>query len=149
MSGTGTWNEPSEQEVAEIVRSAKVVAVVGMKGESDRFAPAYTVPEAMRDRGIRIIPVNPLVPSALGVPSLASVAQLEGAPDVIQVFRRAEHVTPLADEIVALPAEKRPRVVWMQSGIVNEPAAEKLEAAGMRVVMDRCFAVDMAKYRRA
>jgi predicted CoA-binding protein len=141
------WSEPSEHEVAEIVRGARVVAVVGMKGLEEPFAAAHTVPATMRRRGIQIIPVNPKMRETLSEHALSSVAELTAAPDVIQVFRRAEHVTGLADEIVALPPKLRPRTVWLQQGIVNVSAAEKMEAAGMRVVMDRCFAVDMVKYR--
>jgi predicted CoA-binding protein len=141
-----SWTEPTEAEVAAIVRGAKVVAVVGMKGDDAASQPAHSVPAHMRERGIRIIPVNPTIREALGVPALAGVGDLGEAPDVIQVFRRPEYLAPLADEIVALPVPKRPKVVWMQSGIASVPAAEKLEGAGIRVVMDRCFAVDLAKY---
>jgi len=142
------WTEPTEAEVAAIVREAKVVAVVGIKGDGAVSAPAHSVPAHMKERGIRIVPVNPTLREALGVPALASLAELTLAPDVIQLFRRPEYLAALADEIVALPASTRPKVVWMQEGIASVPAAEKLEAAGMRVVMDRCFGVDMAKYRR-
>ncbi len=148
MGGTNGWTEPSESEVAEIVRGAKVVAVVGMKGDGAPSAPAHSVPARMQARGIRIIPVNPTIDQALGVPALKSLAELAEAPDVIQVFRRPELLGALADEIAALPPSKRPKVVWMQAGIASVPAAEKLEAAGMRVVMDRCFAVDLAKLGR-
>jgi predicted CoA-binding protein len=142
------WTEPSETELAAIVSGAKLVAVVGMKGESAASAPAHSVPARMRDAGIRIIPVNPTIREALGVPALASLAQLVEQPDVIQVFRRPDSLGPLGEEILALPASKRPKVVWMQQGIASVPVAEKLEAAGMRVVMDRCFAVELAKHRR-
>jgi predicted CoA-binding protein len=142
----GIYREPAEDRVAAIVRGARTVAVVGMKNERDPVAPAYTVPAAMRARGIRIIPINPMIDAALGVPALDAVSELTERVDVIQVFRRPEHVTALADAIVALPADVRPPVVWLQSGIVNEPAAEKMQSAGIEVVMDRCFAVDAAKY---
>jgi predicted CoA-binding protein len=142
------WTEPSEAEVAEIVRGARVVAVVGMKGDDARDAPAHTVPAQMAARGIRVIPVNPGVREALGQRALDRVAELTERPDVIQVFRRSEAVPALAAEIVALPAALRPGVVWLQSGIVSEAAAETLEAAGMRVVMDRCFAVELRKHGR-
>jgi predicted CoA-binding protein len=132
----------------DVVRAAQTVAVVGMKGERTPEAPAHTVPAVMQRRGIRVIPVNPTIDSALGAPSLPSVAALREKVDVIQVFRRSSAVAALADEILAMPAELRPKVVWLQSGIVDENAAAKLRAAGMDVIMDRCFAVDMAKYRR-
>ena len=142
------WTEPSDAEVTSIVRSAKLVAVVGMKNESAPLAPAFTVPAHMKERGIRIIPVNPTIQQALGEPALASVAALRERPDVIQVFRRSELVEPVADEIAQLRETIRPRVVWLQSGIVNLAAAEKLEALGIRVVIDRCFAVNLAKLGR-
>ena len=142
------WNEPDEAEVASIVRGAHVVAVVGMKGDDAQDAPAHSVPARMQRAGIRVVPVNPTINESLGVPARKSLAELTEAPDVIQVFRRPEFVPALADEIVALPKALHPKVVWMQSGIASLPAAEKLEAAGMRVVMDRCFAVDLAVYGR-
>jgi hypothetical protein len=138
------WTEPTQAEVAAIVRGAKLVAVVGMKGDEAASAPAHSVPARMKERGIRIVPVNPTLREALGVPALARLADLTERPDVVQVFRRPEYVKALADEILALPASTRPKVVWMQSGISSVAAAEKLEAAGIRVVMDRCFAVDLA-----
>jgi predicted CoA-binding protein len=141
-----TWSEPTEAEVASIVRTAKVVAVVGMKGDAASHAPAHSVPARMKSHGVRVIPVNPTLQEALGVKALGSLAELTEAPDVIQVFRRPEYLAALADEIVALPPDKRPKVVWMQSGIASVPAAEKLEASGMRVVMDRCYGVDLVKY---
>jgi predicted CoA-binding protein len=142
------WTDASEEEVAGIVRTAKVVAVVGMKGEAASWTPAFTVPQVMQQRGIRVIPVNPTIQASLGEKSLGSVAELTSAPDVIQVFRRPEYVGPLADEILALPKDRRPRWVWLQEGITNLPAAEKLEAAGIRTIMDRCYAVDLAKFVR-
>ncbi len=143
----GRYREPDEARVAEIVRAARVVAVVGMKDGRDPTAPAFTVPASMKARGIRIVPVNPTVSSALGETSRGSVGELGERVDVIQVFRRAEAIPALAAEIVALPPSLRPGVVWLQSGIVHAAAAETMQSAGIEVVMDRCFAVDAAKYR--
>ncbi len=143
----GRYQAASEARVAEIVRGARVVAVVGMKGERDRAVPAFYVPHAMKGHGIRLVPVNPMIDEALGAPALRSVADLTEKVDVIQIFRRPELVGALADEILALPAERRPAVVWLQTGIVNEPAAERLTEAGIEVVMDRCFMVDARRYR--
>lgn len=132
-------------EISEIVRSARVVAVVGIKGEQDAQAAAHTVPSTMKANGIRIIPINPTIESVFGVPSLKSVGELRESVDVLQVFRRSEALPGVADEVLALPESLRPKTVWMQLGIVNEEAAAKLRAAGIEVVMDRCFAVEMAK----
>jgi predicted CoA-binding protein len=143
----GRYRAASEARVAEIVRDARVVAVVGMKGERDRAAPAFYVPQAMQGHGIRLVPVNPMIDEALGAPALKAVADLTEKVDVIQIFRRPELVPALADEILALPAERRPAVVWLQTGIIHEGAAEKLTEAGIEVIMDRCFMVDARRYR--
>ena len=138
----------SEEDLAAIARSARTVAVVGMKGDDDPEASAHSVPAALAGRGMRIIPVNPKLASALGERAYAAVAALPERVDVVQIFRRSDAVGAVADEILALPVERRPSVVWMQSGIRNDEAAERLAAAGMRVVMDRCLSVYAAKYRR-
>ena len=135
-----------ERYAASVVANARLVAVVGMKDEPT--APAFTVPEAMASRGIRIVPVNPKLERALGERALASVAELAERPDVIQVFRRSDAIPALAAEIVALPAPLRPPVVWLQSGIASDEASRLLAREGIVTLSDRCFAVDMAKHRR-
>lgn len=132
-------------DLSDIVRGARVVAVVGIKGDQDAHAAAHSVPAAMQAHGIRIIPINPTIGSALGVPALKSIAELHERVDVLQIFRRAEALPGIADEVLALPPSLCPKTVWMQLGIVSEAAATKLRAAGIEVVMDRCFAVEMAK----
>ena len=67
--------------------------------------------------------------------------------DIVNVFRRSEVIEALADEILALPADQRPKTVWMQSGIRNDPAAKKLAQAGIQVVMDACLGVYVSRYR--
>ena len=137
------YEAPTNARIHAIVRNAKVVAVLGMKGEASPDAPAFTVPRRMQQNGIAIIPINPTLASALGVKALASISELTASVDVLQVFRRSEAIGGIADEVLALPANLRPKVVWLQSGIVHAQAAAKLAAAGMEVVMDRCFAVEM------
>jgi len=137
----------TESELAEIVRAARTVAVVGMKDERDADAPAHAIPRSMQARGVRVIPVNPNIEAALGERAFARLADLPERPDVVQLFRRSEAVSAVADEILALPVERRPDVVWMQSGIKNDVAAARLAEAGIRVVMDRCFSVYVARVR--
>lgn len=137
-----------EESLAAIVRDARTVAVVGMKDESTRHVPAFEVPQVLQQRGLRVIPVNPHIQSALGETAYADLASVPDRFDVVNVFRRAEKVPAHADEILALPEERRPDVVWMQSGIVSEAAADALRAAGIRVVMDRCLGVYASRYRR-
>lgn len=137
----------SEEELAEIVRSMRTVAVVGIKDGADPAAPAYAIPKMLHDRGIRILPVNPKYPAVLGERAYPDLASLPGRPDVLDVFRRPDAIGAVADEVLALPAERRPPVFWMQTGIRNDAAAERLSAAGIRVVMDRCLGVYTARYR--
>ena len=136
-----------EDELAGIVRSMRTVAVVGAKSGSDPDAPAYAIPKLLQAAGRRVIPINPTVPETLGVRTLSSVAELGEAVDVLDVFRRIDAIPALTDEVLALPMERRPRVVWLQSGIRHDGSAERLVAAGIPVVQDRCLGVYARRYR--
>jgi len=133
-----------EAALVAIARDMKTVAVLGIKNESDPDASAYSIPELLAGSGVRVIGINPKLREALGAPTLASLAELPPGVDVLDVFRRSEHVPAHADELLALPAERRPAVVWMQTGIRHDAAAARLAAGGYRVVQDRCLGV----YRR-
>jgi predicted CoA-binding protein len=136
-------------DLAAVVRAARVVAVVGMKDDSRAGEPAVEIPRMLLARGIEVIPVNPTIVSSLGRkawPRLADVPA-ELAFDLVDVFRRPEFVPALAEEILALPAGRRPAVVWLQTGIRHDAAARALEAAGIRVVQDECLGVLAARYR--
>jgi predicted CoA-binding protein len=137
----------SEDDLARLVRNARTVAVVGMKDGSDADAPAFTIPKALKARGLRIIPVNPMIASSLGLTAYKDLASVPEAFDVVDVFRRSEHIAELADEILALPPARRPRVVWLQTGIRNDIAAAKLAEAGIQVVQDHCMKVYSERYR--
>ena len=97
---------------------------------------------------MRVIGVNPRVASALGEPTLRSLAELPAGVDVVDVFRRSDAIPEIADELLALPLEKRPAVVWLQTGIRHDDAAAKLVAGGYRVVQDRCLGVYTRRARR-
>ena len=137
----------SEQEIAEVVRSMQTVAVIGMKDESDPDAAAFRIPKTLQDRGFRVIPVNPKLSRALGERAYAAIADVPDRFDAVDVFRRSEAIPGVADAILALPGDRRPRVVWLQLGIRHDPAAARLAAAGLLVVQDRCLLVEAAKYR--
>ena len=91
---------------------------------------------------------NTTISSALGQPTLRSVAELPPGVDVLDVFRRSDAIAALTDEILALPPERRPPVVWLQSGIRDDQSAARLVAGGMRVVQDHCLGVYMRRARR-
>ena len=126
--------------VAAILREAKTIAVLGAKRGAGE--PAFYVPAYLHARGYRVLPVNPTLRghAVFGRPVVATLAELEEAADVVEIFRRPEYLPGHAAEILALPWQ--PRAVWFQLGIRNDRAAETLARAGMRVVQDRCMMPD-------
>lgn len=136
-----------EEDLARIVRDARTVAVVGMKDGSDPEAPAFAIPKALKARGLRVIPVNPTIQQSLGMTAYKDLASIPESFDVVDVFRRSEKVGELVEEILALPPARRPRVVWLQTGIRNDVAAARLAEAGIQVVQDHCMKVYSERYR--
>jgi uncharacterized protein len=137
----------SELGLSKIVRSMRTVAVIGMKDERSSDQPAFEIPKMLSKWGYTVYPVNPTIASSLGETSVATLAELNHRVDVVNIFRCAENVPPIVDQILALPKERRPQVVWMQTGIRNLEAAEMLSDAGIQVVMDRCLGVYAARYK--
>ncbi len=137
-----------EEQLAELVRGIHTVAVVGIKdGVKDPDAPAYSIPKLLAETGHDVIGVNPRVPEALGRATLPSLAELPAGVDALDVFRRIDALPELAEQVLALPAGRRPRIVWLQSGIRHDAVAERLSAAGITVVQDRCLGVYSRRYR--
>lgn len=133
--------EPSE--IAGVLHGARVVAVLGAHPDPNR--PAYYVPEYMHRQGSRIVPVNPHFAGQelWGETVRASLAEIGESVDVVDVFRRSEAVSDHLDDILAMSPP--PRVVWLQSGIRNDAVADRLKAAGIEVVQDKCM---LAEHRR-
>ena len=125
--------------LAELVRNAQRIAVVGLSRKPQR--PSHGVAAYLQRAGYTIIPVHPAGGTTLGehvYPDLRSAAAGAGPIDIVNIFRRSEHVPALLDQLL----EVRPQLVWMQQGIRHAEVARELEAAGIEVVMDRCLAVD-------
>ena len=135
----------SDAGIADIARTFRVAAVVGMKDDTRPWEPAFAIPQMLVERGIEVIPVNPTIAQSLGRPAFAMLADVSREYDLINVFRRSDRVPALVDEILALP--KRPDVVWLQTGILHDAAALKLAEAGIRVVQDACLGVIVARVR--
>jgi hypothetical protein len=128
----------SDAELRELLRRVRSIAVLGVKdGAGD---DAFRVPRYMQEHGYRIVPINPKLASVLGERALASLAELEGGVDLVNVFRAPQHLPAHVDEILAL--SPRPLAVWLQLGITHAAAAARLEAAGIAVVQDRCLMVE-------
>lgn len=116
-----------------LLRSAKTIAVVGLS--SRRSRPSYGVSEYMQSRGYRIIPVNPNEIEVLGEKAYATLDEIPGHVDIVDVFRRSEFVPEIVDAAIRIGANG----IWMQEGVVNDDAAARARAAGLEVVMDRCI----------
>jgi predicted CoA-binding protein len=130
---------PDRATLAQLVRNARRIAVVGLSPKPER--PSHGVAAYLQRAGYTIIPVHPAGGVTLGeqvYPDLRSAAAAAGPIDIVNVFRRSEHVPPLLDALL----EVRPQLVWLQLGIRHDGVARSLEAAGIAVVMDRCLAVD-------
>ncbi len=127
---------PSDRAIRQILETAKTVAVVGLSDKPDR--DSYRVAKYLQEHGYRIIPVNPTVSEVLGEKSYASVTDIPGQVDIVDVFRKPEAVMPVVQEAVDAGAG----TLWLQLGVVNQEAADKAEAAGLQVVMDRCMKIE-------
>jgi len=138
---------PKAEEVARLLRGARTIAVVGLS--PDRTRPSHGVAKALQRFGYRIVPVNPFAESILGEPAIASLDQLpevlgpDERIDIVDVFRRREHIAGVVDECIRL---KLP-ALWLQAGVVDERAAARAVQAGIFTVMDRCLFKDRAALR--
>jgi predicted CoA-binding protein len=149
MTGNdGAWKEnlvTTGDGIRRVLEDAKRIAVLGATCEADR--PAYFVPEYAQTAGYEIVPVPVYYPNCteiLGEKVYRKVADVPGDVDIVDVFRRPEHIPPHVDDIIA----KKPKAVWFQSGIRNDEAAERLAKAGIKVVQDRCLMVELRRIGR-
>jgi len=125
--------------IRELLARSKVIAVVGLSSKTHR--PSYGVSRYMQSAGYRIIPVNPLEKEVLGEKSYARLEDVPVQVDIVDVFRRSEHVPPVVESAVAIGA----KAVWLQEGVVHEEAATRARGAGLEVVMDRCILKEHAR----
>ena len=123
----------TEDAIAELLQSARKIAVVGLS--SSPLRPSHGVAAYMQSHGYKIIPVNPEITNALGETAYPSLLDVPEKIDIVDIFRRAENVPPVVDEAIQLKV----RAIWMQEGVVHNQAAEKARRAGIFVIMDRCI----------
>ncbi|MFQ5878162.1 MAG: CoA-binding protein [Acidobacteriota bacterium] len=126
-------DNPSSDEIREILRTARRVAVVGHSDDPSR--DSYRVGRYLADHGYEVFPVNP---NARSTPAQTFYPDLDSVPrpiDVVDIFRRPEAIPGIVDEAIRIGA----RVVWMQDGLAHSAAAARARAAGLRVVMSRCM----------
>jgi len=138
------WREniiDDEEGLRELLARTRTVAVLGIKTEAQANQPAYYVPRYLDGAGFEVVPVPvyyPQVTRILGREVYRKLSEIPFDVDMVNVFRRSEDVPAHVEDILA----KRPHAVWMQSGIRNDEAAERLASAGIKVVQDRCLMVD-------
>jgi uncharacterized protein len=126
----------NDDELIEILRPPKTVAVVGISDKTDR--DSFQVARYLLDQGYRVFPVNPLLETVLGLRCFPSLRAIPERIEIVDVFRRSEAVPEVVDDAIAVGA----KIVWMQLGVVHEESAKRAEEAGLKVVMDRCMKRD-------
>jgi uncharacterized protein len=138
------WQEnilETDEQIRELLANTKRIAVLGIKTEEQAGQPAFYVPQYMASAGFEIVPVPVYYPEAtqiLGQKVYRKLADIPGEVDVVNVFRRSSDVPPHVADILA----KKPKSVWLQSGIRHDETAETLAKAGIKVVQDMCLMVE-------
>jgi hypothetical protein len=130
-----------DDDIRTLLQDARTIALVGASDRPDR--PSYGVMKRMQDHGYRVIPVNPQITGehVHGEFVFRELGQLGDPIDIVDIFRRSDAVGPIVDEAIAIGA----KAIWMQLGVVNEEAAARAEAAGLKVVMNRCPAIEIPR----
>ena len=131
----------TDAEIAELLSSVRTIAMIGASDRPDR--PSYGVMKFLQDHGYRVIPVNPSITGehVHGEFVWRELSEIGDPIDMVDIFRRSADAGDAVDQAIAAGAKS----VWMQLGVVNEAAAVRAEAAGMKVVMDRCPKIEIAR----
>jgi predicted CoA-binding protein len=132
----------SDEEIRALLSGARTIAVVGMSDKPHR--DSYQVGRYLHNRGYIVIPVNPAIPEVLGIPAVPDLDGIRFAVDIVDIFRRVEHVPEVVEAAVRCGA----RAVWMQFGAAHPGAAARAAAAGLCVVTNRCIMVDHQRLLR-
>jgi predicted CoA-binding protein len=128
-----------DETIGALLRAAKVIAVVGLSADVEK--PSHGVARYLKNKGFRIIPVNPGQESILGEKCYKSLADVPEPIDVVDIFMRPEKVLPVVEEAIKL----RPKAIWLQLGITNEEAKAAAASAGIMFVQDKCVKVEHAR----
>jgi uncharacterized protein len=130
------FENPTRAEIDALLRRARTIAVLGLSEDASR--PSHHVAQSLQEFGYRIVPVNPVAKEILGErswPSLDAAIKGAGPVDVVDVFRRPEHVAAIVDEAIRLKVP----ALWLQDGVIDEASANRARAAGIFTVMNRCM----------
>jgi len=131
------------QDIADLLNETRTIALVGISDRPDR--PSYGVMKTLQDHGYRVLPVNPQIAGehVHGEFVWASLSDIGVPIDMVDIFRRSEAAGDAVDDAIAAGA----KAVWMQLAVINEAAAARAEAAGLKVVMDRCPVIEIRRLR--
>jgi len=124
---------PDTESIRRLLRQTHTVAVVGLSPNPSR--PSFRVARGLQGLGLRIIPVRPMLAEVLGETAYPDLASLPELPDLVDVFRAAEHVPAIVDDCIKLGIKH----LWLQEGIIHEAAAQRAMDAGITVIMNRCL----------
>jgi predicted CoA-binding protein len=126
----------TDDDLRTLLRDAHTVAIVGLSDQ--RYRDSYQIASYLLEHGYTVFPVNPRVTTVLGLQAFPSLAALPVPVDIVDVFRRAEHMPEIVEQAIAIGAP----AVWMQFTTGHAAAAERAAAAGLQVVMERCIMVE-------
>jgi predicted CoA-binding protein len=131
----------TDEQIRDLLETTKTIAVLGIKPETHAHQPAFYVPKYMADAGYEVIPVPvyyPEVTEILGRQVYREVSSVPGEIDLLNIFRRSQDVAAHTDDIL----KKKPKAVWLQSGIRDDRFAQVMADAGIKVVQDLCLMVE-------
>jgi len=132
----------NERTIIHTLKNYRNIAVVGISPHI--YRPSYGISVEMLNNGYNIIPVNPNYDKVLNRHCYNNLLEIKEAVEIVNIFRRSDQVMPIIEEAIQVMA----KVIWMQSGIINEQAAHIAKEAGLVVIMDRCIKVDHAVYHK-
>lgn len=131
----------SDADIAALLNEVRTIALVGISDRPDR--PSYRVMQVLQDQGYRVLPVNPQITGehVHGEFVWRELAQIGEPIDMVDIFRRSDKAGEAVDQAIAAGA----KAVWMQLDVIDEAAAGRAEAAGLKVVMNRCPAIEIRR----
>lgn len=133
------FRNPDDGAIRDILAKPRRIAVVGCS--ADPYSHSHRIAALLIEKGHDVVPVNPKAHEILARACYGSLREIPGDIDMVDLFRRSEYVADIVEQAI----DKRAKIVWTQLGVSDEHAAERAEAAGLRVVMNRCPAIE---YRR-